>query len=138
MKKTVYIFELLLQGVMLVISLINIIYNFLKITQAVFIREVFPGSIYLFFVPYNRYIDEGNVFEILILFVFFIISFGLYFCSARELLDDKNIIYPFTIINFLWFNFSATVPMFIAMIDKEYFIKVFTEKNFLSIFFRLL
>lgn len=84
MKKTVYIFELLLQGIMLVISLINIIYNLIETTHTVFIRKVFPGSIYLFFVSYNRYIDNENIFEILILFVFFIMSFMLYFFQQES------------------------------------------------------
>lgn len=133
MKKTVYISELILQGVMLIISLVNIIYNLLEATQDVFIRRVFSGSMYLFFVPYNRYVDKGNIFELLILLLLFVISFGLYIFSARELLNDKNIKTPFTIINFLWFNFSVSVPMFIVGDNQESFIELFIEKNFLGL-----
>lgn len=133
MKKAVYISGLLLQGVMLILSLVNIIYNLLEATQAVFIRRVFSGSMYLFFVPYNRYLDNGNVFELLILILFFVVSFGLCVFSARELLNDKTIKIPFTIINFLWFNFSVSVPMFIAGDSQENFIEFFIENNFLGL-----
>lgn len=133
MKKAVYISGLLLQGVMLIISLINIIYNLLEATQAVFIRRVFSGSIYLFFIPYNRYLDNGNVFELLILILFFVVSFVLCIFSARELLNDKTIKIPFTIINLLWFNFSVSVPMFIAGDSQESFLELFIEKNFLGL-----
>lgn len=132
MKKTVYIFELLLQGIMFIISLINMIYNLIETTHAVFIRKVFPGSIYLFFVPYNRYIDEENALELVVLFVFFIISFGSLFLSARELLDDKNLKFPFTIINTLWFGFASIVPMFIALVNEENFAEYFFETNYVE------
>ncbi len=133
MKKTVYISELLLQGAMLIISLVNIIYNLIEATQTVFIRRVFSGSMYLFFVPYNRYIDNRNIFELLILLLFFVVSIVLCVFSGRELLNDKTIKIPFTIINFLWFIFSASIPMFIAEKSQESFIELFIEKNFLGL-----
>lgn len=133
MKKTVYISELLLQGAMLIISLVNIIYNLIEATQTVFIRRVFSGSMYLFFVPYNRYIDNRNIFELLILLLFFVVSIVLCVFSGRELLNDKTIKIPFTIINFLWFIFSASIPMFIAEKSQESFIEIFIEKNFLGL-----
>ena len=133
MKKAVYILELLLQGAMLLISLVNIVYNLIEATQAVFIRRVFSGSMYLFFVPYNRYIDTENILELLILALFFSISIGLYLFSAKELFDDKKIKIPFTIMNFLWFIFSVSVPMFMAVDNEESFVELFIEKNFLGL-----
>lgn len=133
MKKAVYILELLLQGAMLLISLVNIVYNLIEATQAVFIRRVFSGSMYLFFVPYNRYIDTENILELLILALFFSISIGLYLFSAKELFDDKKIKIPFTIMNFLWFIFSVSVPMFMAVDNEESFVELFVEKNFLGL-----
>lgn len=133
MKKAVYIFELLLQGAMLVISLVNIVYNLIEATQAVFVRRVFSGSMYLFFVPYNRYIDTENILELVILLLFFAVSFGLYIFSAKELFNDKKIKIPFTVMNFLWFIFSVSVPMFIAVVNTENFVELFIEKNFLGL-----
>ncbi|MEE0060342.1 MAG: hypothetical protein UE295_05895 [Acutalibacteraceae bacterium] len=133
MKKAVYILELLLQGAMLLISLVNIVYNLIEATQAVFIRRVFSGSMYLFFVPYNRYIDTENILELLILALFFAISIGLYVFSAKELFDDKKIKIPFTVMNFLWFIFSVSVPMFMAVDNEESFVELFVEKNFLGL-----
>ncbi|MEE0264420.1 MAG: hypothetical protein UD936_02240 [Acutalibacteraceae bacterium] len=133
MKKAVYIIELLLQGAMLVVSLVNIVYNLIEATQAVFVRRVFSGSMYLFFVPYNRYIDTENILELLILLLFFVVSFGLYILSAKELFNDKKIKIPFTVMNFLWFIFSVSVPMFLAVGNEESFAELFIEKNFSGI-----
>ena len=126
----------------MIISLINVIYNLIESVQSVFITKVFLGSIYIFFIPYNRYINNDNVFELLILFLLFVISFMVLFFSAKELLNNKNIKYPFTIANILWFDFILIIPLLIVSSHDKDFLEYFSCSNFiygyLSIFIMIL
>lgn len=102
MKKIYYGIVMGFQGYMILISVINLIFCVIIGNS----NQIFFGSIYLFFVPYIRYINSGNIFEILILVLFFVFTIAVYILSLRELFNDKNLKAPFTIINVIWMILS--------------------------------
>ena len=102
MKKIYYGIVMGFQGYMILISVINLIFCVITGNS----NQIFFGSIYLFFVPYIRYINSGNIFEILILVLFFVFTIAVYILSLRELFNDKNLKAPFTIINVIWMLLS--------------------------------
>ncbi len=101
MKKLYYGTVMGLQGLMILSTITNIIFYILTGSS-----NIFLGCIYLIFIPYNRFINSGNIFEILILVLFFLITILLYVLSVREIFNINNTKAPFTILNIIWIMLS--------------------------------
>lgn len=85
MKKYLYKFAIVLQLFLILSSLANLLYC------AIEHREVmFFGTIYLFFVPYFRFLASGNIYEGIVLFLFVIFTIFLFIFAAKDFLDSEN------------------------------------------------
>lgn len=101
MKKIYYISVITLQGLSLLSSIINLI---VCIVSKSF--YLFPMSMYSIIMPYIRFLNTGNIFEIFLLILFWGFSISVYILSTKEILDPQNVKAPFTILNILWLVIS--------------------------------
>lgn len=108
MKKIYYNFVIILQGTMILSTIINIVYCF--IVSKV---DIFLTSIFLMFVPLNRFLNENNYYELLVLLFFGAITIIFYIFSVKETLNKYIEKTPFLIINALWFYISNFSIMFL-------------------------
>lgn len=110
MKKFYYALIALLQGGMILSSIINILYCLITSDQ-----KLFNTTIFLVFIPFIRFAKSNNILELLILIVFILISIVLFIKSIKELFDEKNKKAPFLALNGLWFIGSTGGAMFLCL-----------------------
>ncbi len=108
MKKIYYYFVIAMEGIMIISTLINVI--FCLITYKI---DIFITSIYLVFVPINRFLNSNNYFELLLLLFFIGITIVFYIFSAKEILNKKIEKTPFIILNAIWIYMSGICLMFL-------------------------
>lgn len=110
MRKIFYLIVVVIQGMMILSTIINIIYCVITTND-----KLFNSSIYLLYLPYSRFIKSGNYFDVLILIILLVITIAFYVLSIKEIFDDKNKKAPFLMCNGLWFIFSTAITMWICI-----------------------
>lgn len=96
-KKLPYIFSIIFQGIFLLTTIINLIYDIIKNSVS-----VWSLTIAHIFIPYLKYTHSGHIFDLFVLGLFLCISVISYIFSIKELLDSRNKKLPFLILNYLW------------------------------------
>lgn len=119
MKKAYYGIVIGFQGYMILISAVNLVFCFITENH----NHIFFGSMYLFFIPYKRYINNNYLLDMFVLLLFFAVTILFYILSIKELFDRNNIKSPFIILNVLWIGLSYS-----AIIDN---INNFSDYNLL-------
>lgn len=128
-KRIYYALVFILQGATFISSLASIILWFVKPTN-----DLFLGSIYLFFVPLQRYMEDGNLLEILVLLIFISVSVLLYLLSFKEVFDENKKKPLITICNMVWILFSGYISFNIGIKIHDPFVMYLFNENYLVMF----
>ena len=117
--KKIYVFGLALQAYSILATIANLIYCAITGESTIFV-----GTINLMLIPYTRYCDSGNFFELIVLFIFFGITLSLFLLASKDFLNPslrKMIAIP---LNQIWYALSGIG--FVAFTDLKLIDDIFS------------
>lgn len=113
--KTIYIFANALNTLLVLISIINLIFNIVSEN-----RYIFVGSIYLILIPYFKFLQSQSYIEIIPAAIIILITIFLLYKSSKEYckLKEKRPYYTFLFL--LWLIIASAISGVAFNIDNFY------------------